>query len=341
MQTCGHCASSILLPLRWTSCSLPSTIRPMTRSSSPLWIFVKLVLVVAIVLFLAWIALLTYGKVAFAEALSLRTTITRNPGLADGLVPQGLTWHQPGKVFLTAGYMADGSPSRIYWIDPATEESGFYPLTSGGQPFYGHTGGLQFAGGFLYLADDGSGLYRFSGQLPASGSSMEIGQPIQLHCNASFVHASGGYIYVGEFNNDREYACTNNFSYNNTYHSAIIAKYRPGSFGNPVAVYSIPNEIQGMVILTDGTLVLSQSYGLSPSRFHLYPPAGQLKTGRTMHGTEVIFLGEPERTVEAPPMSEDLDLYQGQLVYLTEAASKKYRFGNLYLDRKIYSLRFD
>lgn len=314
---------------------------PMSRSSSPLWIFVKIALAAALVLFLSWIALLTYGKLAFAEVLSLRTAITRNPGLADGLVPQGLTWHQQAAVFLTAGYMADGSPSRIYRIDPATGESGFHPLTSEGQPFYGHTGGLQFAGGFLYLADDGTGLYRFSGQLPAPGSPIEIGQPIQLHCNASFVHASGGYIYVGEFNNDREYARTNNFSYDDTYHSAIIAKYRPGNFSNPVAVYSIPNEIQGMVILTDGTLVLSQSYGLSPSRFHLYPPARQLKTGRTMHGTEVIFLGEPERTLEAPPMCEDLDLYQGQLVYLTEAASKKYRFGNLYLDREIYTLRFD
>lgn len=313
----------------------------MRTSSSPLKIIVSIILIVAFILFLAWIALLTYGKLAYDDTFSRRTTITSNPGLKDGLVPQGLTWHQENKVFLTTGYMADGSPSRIYQIDPDTGAVQFHPLTSGGQPFYGHTGGLQYAAGSLYLADDGSGLYRFSGQLPASGSSMEIGQPIQLHCNASFVHASGGYIYVGEFNNDREYACTNNFSYNNTYHSAIIAKYRPGSFGNPVAVYSIPNEIQGMVILTDGTLVLSQSYGLSPSRFHLYPPAGQLKTGRTMHGTEVIFLGEPERTVEAPPMSEDLDLYQGQLVYLTEAASKKYRFGNLYLDRKIYSLRFD
>ncbi|MBQ4332147.1 MAG: hypothetical protein IJC31_09940 [Spirochaetaceae bacterium] len=311
----------------------------MRTSSSPLKIIVSIILIVAFILFLAWIALLTYGKLAYDDTFSRRTTITSNPGLKDGLVPQGLTWHQENKVFLTTGYMADGSPSRIYQIDPDTGAVQFHPLTSGGQPFYGHTGGLQYAAGSLYLADDGSGLYKFSGRLPAPGEPIEIGTPIQVHNNTAFVFASGGFVYTGEFNNDKEYVTHNPFSYNDTYHSAIVTKYRSSNLAIPELIYSIGNEIQGFAILTDGTIVLSQSYGLAPSRFLIYEPAQQTMTGRTMHGAEVCFLGEPTRIIQAPPMSEDLDVRNGTLVYMTESASKKYLFGNLYFDWNIYELK--
>ena len=58
-----------------------------------------------------------------------------------------------------------------------------------------------------------------------------------------------------------------------------------------------------------------------------------------MHGAEVCFLGEPTRIIQAPPMSEDLDVRNGTLVYMTESASKKYLFGNLYFDWNIYELK--
>lgn len=309
--------------------------------TSPIKIICKVILILVLLLFLAWIALLTYGKLTYADTFSRRTTIASNPGLKDGLVPQGLTWHQEEKCFLTTGYMADGSPSRIYRLDPDTGATQFHPLTSGGQPFYGHTGGLQYAGGFLYLADDGTGLYKFPALLPAPGEPLEIGNPIQVHNNTAFVFAAGGFIYTGEFNNDKEYVTRNDFAHEGTYHSAIVTKYRSNNLAIPELVYSIGNEIQGFAILTDGTIVLSQSYGLAPSRFLIYEPAQQIMTGRVMHGAEVCFLGEPTRIISAPPMSEDLDVRNGTLVYMTEAACKKYIFGNLYFDWKIYSLQID
>lgn len=313
----------------------------MKTSFNFLKIFFVIIFALILTLFLGWIALLTYGKVTYTDTFDRRTTLTKNPGLQDGLVPQGLTWHQEEKLFLTAGYMADGSPSRIYAIAPETETTRYYQLTSNGQPFYGHTGGLQYAGGFLYLADDGTGLYKFSGKLPANGESIEIGKPISVPNNTAFVFAAGGFIYTGEFNNDKEYQCHNDFSYNGTYHSAIVTKYRSNNLAMPELVYSIGNEIQGFAILTDGTIVLSQSYGLAPSRFLIYEPAQQIMTGRIMHGVEVCFLGEPTRVIQAPPMSEDLDVRNGTLVYMTESACKKYIFGNLYFDWNIYALKVD
>ena len=304
----------------------------------PLKIIFTIALVLVLILPLSWIGLLVYGRITYTDTFSRRTTIASNPGLQDGLVPQGLTWHQENRVFLTTGYMADGSPSRIYQVDPDTGAVQFHPLTSGGQPFYGHTGGLQYAGGFLYLADDGTGLYKFSAQLPAPGEPIEIGSPIVLPHNTAFVFATDGYIYSGEFNNDKEYVTHNNFSYNGTNHSAIVTKYRSSNLTLPELVYSISNETQGFAILPDGTIVLSQSYGLAPSRFLIYEPAQQIMTGHTMHEAEVCFLGEPTRIIQAPPMSEDLDVRNGTLVYMTEAACKKYIFGNLYFDWKIYAL---
>lgn len=307
----------------------------------PLKIIFTILLVLVLILTLSWIGLLVYGSITYSDTFNRRTIITKNPGLQDGLVPQGLTWHQEEEAFLTAGYMADGSPSRIYLIQPETKETRFYQLTSGGEPFYGHTGGLQYADGYLYLADDGTGLYKFSAQLPSPGETIEIGNPIILPHNTAFVFATDGYIYSGEFNNDKEYQGHNNFSYNGTNHSAIVAKYHHHNLTVPELVYSISNETQGFAILPDGTIVLSQSYGLAPSRFLIYEPEQQIMTGHTMHGAEVCFLGEPARIIKAPPMSEDLDVRNGTLVYMTEAACKKYIFGNLYFDWKIYSLQID
>lgn len=304
----------------------------------PLKIIFTIVLVLVLTLTLSWVGLLVYGKITYADTFAQRTIITKNPGLQDGLVPQGLTWHQEDKAFLTVGYMADGSPSRIYLIQPETKETRFYQLTSGGKPFYGHTGGLQYSNGNLYLADDGTGLYKFSAQLPAAGATIEIGNPIVLPHNSAFVFASGDSIYSGEFNNDKQYQCSNSFTYNGTTHSAIVAKYSSHNLTTPELVYSISNETQGFAILPDGTIVLSQSYGLSPSRFLVYEPKQQIMTGHTMHGAQVCFLGEPTRIIQAPPMSEDLDVHNGILVYMTESASKKYLFGNLYFDWNIYAL---
>lgn len=304
--------------------------------------FSKVFAVVAVVLLAvaaaAWLGILLYGRIVFADVFPLRTRLARNPGLGDGLVPQGLAWNASDGSFYTCGYMADGSPSRIYRVDPETGSVRFARLSSNGKPFHGHTGGLQCDGGFMYLADEGSGLYFFGADFPGQDEALEIGEAIPVNNNSSFVFASGGFVYVGEFNDGEKYVCRNDFSYGGTTHKAIVSKYRAGDFSTPVAVYSIGDQIQGFAVLGDGTIVLSRSYGLSPSRFLVYDGASQVATGRTMHGADVVFLGEPSRVISAPPMSEDLDVRDGKVVYMTESASRKYLFGNLYFDRHIYAL---
>ena len=65
----------------------------------PLKIIFTIVLVLVLTLTLSWVGLLVYGKITYADTFAQRTIITKNPGLQDGLVPQGLTWHQEEKAF--------------------------------------------------------------------------------------------------------------------------------------------------------------------------------------------------------------------------------------------------
>ncbi|MBO5137541.1 MAG: hypothetical protein J6B81_03470 [Spirochaetaceae bacterium] len=290
-----------------------------------------------IVFITIWCSVIVFGLIKYNNGFAIRTKITKNPGLNDGFVPQGLTWNYDNKCFYTTGYMKDGSASRIYKINPETNEEVFYVLKSNGQDFYGHTGGLQYTDGYFYLANEGVGLFFFPAD-SAVDKTIEIGEPIQVNNHSSFVFTKEDFAYVGEFNDSEKYICTNDFSYNGVNHKAIVSKYKKDDFSEPVAIYSVGNHIQGFAILQDGTIILSKSYRLNPSEFLVYKPDQQIMTGKYMQEVEVCFLGEPSEVLSLPPMSEDLDVYNNKLIYMSESASKKYIYGNLYFDRFIYSI---
>ena len=59
-----------------------------------------------------------------------------------------------------------------------------------------------------------------------------------------------------------------------------------------------------------------------------------------MQGAPVYFLDRNDVTedIVAPPMSEDLDLVDGKIIYLSECACDKYVLGKLFFDYHIYGL---
>ena len=281
----------------------------------------------------------------YKDYYEVSTKVGKIAGLNHGFVPQGLTYYDNynngSGGFISAGYMADNSASRIYAVDDKTGEKTYFTMTSNNEPFFGHTGGLQYENGWFYLANESDGLYKFKSSLldqADSRGSIEIGSPIHMNNHTSFVFSDFNYLYVGEFNNDGKYSCTNSITYNGIKHNAIVCKYDIEGLSAPMAVYSIPNEIQGFCIKEDGTIILSRSYSVTSSNFFIYKPEDIIATGQEYDGAPVYFLGEPSLNITAPAMSEDLDLYNGKIITHFESACNKYYFGKFFFANYIVGL---
>ena len=153
--------------------------------------------------------------------------------------------------------------------------------------------------------------------------------------NPSFVFGNDNYLYIGEFHKEIEYECSNKIEFNGKTNYAIVEKYDTDDFSKPVTVYSIPNQIQGFCIKDDGTIILSSSWGLNSSKFYIYEPKDIFQTEQEYNGCELFFLDKPSRTITAPAMSEDLDIFvskdgKEKVTTMFESSSNKYFFGKLF-----------
>ena len=314
--------------------------------SKPLIILFKFFCVlVGFVLALVLLVLLGLNLFKFGyynEYFSLLSKEAKNPGLSENFVPQGIT--HCDNLFVTVGYMADDTNSRIYTVDYITGEVKHFPLISDGRSFVGHTGGIQYSNGYFYLANEGNSLYKFTAAsvYQKNGTKIEIGLPIKLNSNTSFVFGKENFLYVGEFHKNPEYPCTNEISYNGQTHYAIVEKYDISDLSKPLAVYSIPELVQGFCVKSDGTIVLSTSWSVNSSKFYIYEPEKIVKTGTSYNGADLYFLTEPSKTVKAPAMSEDLDIISIQnhekVITMFESACNKYVFGKFFFANYIASL---
>lgn len=314
--------------------------------SKPLIILFKFFCVlVGFVLALVLLVLLGLNLFKFGyynEYFSLLSKESKNPGLSENFVPQGIT--HCDNLFVTVGYMADDTNSRIYTVDYITGEVKHFPLISDGRSFVGHTGGIQYSNGYFYLANEGNSLYKFTAAsvYQKNGTKIEIGLPIKLNSNTSFVYGKENFLYVGEFHKNPEYPCTNEISYNGQTHYAIVEKYDISDLSKPLAVYSIPELVQGFCVKSDGTIVLSTSWSVNSSKFYIYEPEKIIKTGTSYNGADLYFLTEPSKTVKAPAMSEDLDIITIQnhekVITMFESACNKYVFGKFFFANYIASL---
>lgn len=313
----------------------------------PLIIFFKIFgIIISFVLILAFVVLLSLNLFKFAiykDYFSVLSKEGSNPGLKDGYVPQGITFCD--NIFVTAGYMSDDSNSRIYTVDKDSGEICYFPLISEGEKFTGHTGGIQYLNGYFYLANEGNSLYKFTAAsvYQKSGSKIEIGVPIKLNSNTSFVYGKDNFLYVGEFHKEDAYPCENIIEFNGETHYAIVEKYDPADFSKPVAVYSIPGLVQGFCVKNDGSIVVSTSWSVTSSKFYIYEPQNIVKTGQKYKGADVFFLTEPSQTINAPAMSEDLDIIKTKegkekIITMFESACNKYIFGKLFFANYIAGL---
>lgn len=256
------------------------------------------------------------------------------PGLNDGFVPQGITVSEKNNAVLLSGYMTKGN-SRIYIVKD-DKYSHFIEL-----PLDGHCAGLAVSGNKLFLGDKNN-IYILNLDDVLGDRSVSFENMITITFNASYAYCDDTYLYVGEFNNDKEYVTNHKFETDEGTYSAIIAKYDLATFETaptPIMYYSVRNLVQGAVILED-KVILSTSWGVNSSNYYIYNPSENTNTG-TLDGIEVKFLDTPEYKISGPAMSEGLDYSNGYLYCVSESASSRYIFGKLFNADYIIMLKID
>lgn len=278
----------------------------------------------------------------FSEYYSLEEDVCLNPGLNQGLVPQGIAVSEDEDLILTCGYMVDGSASRIY-ITNTKNKTSYVKLYKNEKEFDGHVGGIALEGDNVYIAN-GTTIYKLSlTELLAAKGYIDIGSGsstkfADFKHNASFAYAHGDYLYIGEFHDGDKYVTDNKIEMNGITNSSICSVFHKDDLTKPVKIYSLPNKVQGFCITDEGTIVLSTSYGLTNSKYYIYETSDIKEHSEDYFGIPVYFLGEPTNLVSGPAMAEDLSYADGKVYCLTESACDKYIFGKFFFANSIYML---
>ena len=133
----------------------------------------------------------------------------------------------------------------------------------------------------------------------------------------------------------------------------------------PVAIISAREMIQGICMTPEGQLVISSSWGLATSNLYFYNMSdftcvedynykgtiayGDLedvnaeKTYEEFNFTVPCYIidsHDPEKTVVAPPMSEELVCRDGMIIVFCESACNKYMFGKLTTGFNTYGYKY-
>lgn len=279
------------------------------------------------------------------------------PGLAEGFMPQGAAEYD-GTTYIS-GYMADGSPSRIYAVDEYGEAIGYVTVKNDGGLYNGHACGIATNGNRMWLVSDGT-VYVLQHKdvktQSAVNGTVEVSGTWNAHCNADFCYYDGTYFYVGEFYRKGNYETEESHRFETPAkdkNTALILRYSSTTgYENyqpsavyPSRAYSITGEIQGMAMNEKGDrIILSQSYALKNSHLLVYSfstsdtkyESNKLKINGTYVRMYYLDSANLVNDYEIPCMSEGLYSKGDRIYVLFESAGKKYapwvreRLDNIY-----------
>lgn len=238
------------------------------------------------------------------------------PGLSSDMVPQGMC--EVGNYILISAYDSTKSKnSCIHVIDKQTGKQVKTLYIKGSKT---HVGGLTYDGNYVWLANSGG---KNVGRIKASnitGSNVKDGATISFEffstkdlkgnkITASFATYYQNTLWVGQFNETGD---------------SYVYGYSVGK--SPLTVkYSvkIPKKIQGMAFLSDGRVVLSQSYGRNnDSKILVYNKPSYSSKNGVQHAT----LSNAAKTIKAPPMTENIHVGSDGLVYVLFESGAKYYY---------------
>lgn len=274
------------------------------------------------------------------------------PGLSDGFVAQGLEYDDANGIFLVDGYQKDKSASPIYFVknNAKKPEKKINMLLTDGSAYTGHAGGIAASGDYVYVADGGKHrllVYDYkelqaaqdNDSVKAIGYFMtEVSE--NDYVGPAFVTISGDRMIVGEFYRDVDYPTPDSHKFTTKagdFEQALAVEYcldAAAEFGisaEPVKVYTLPDQAQGMCI-NDGNLYVSTSWGTSKSHVLAYSE-GKVQEQGTVNllGRELPLYSLDSASLffdgKMAPMSEEIVILDGKMYTMCESASNKYIFG--------------
>ena len=274
----------------------------------------------------------TAAKVAFTDFRTLvneqktnipipgiKKTVFANGESSEDMVPQGIC--VAGKYVLVTAYDHEGKFNSVLYIISIENRNNPELMSTMVLPDKNHVGGVTFDGEYVWLAKSTSkklSAIKFETIENAANSANDCYVLKQYYKNvdcdttASFVTYYGGLIWVGLFDSANEGTL---YGYNlvkNGEAFSLSQKY----------VLPVPRQTQGAAFTErDGKLYLmtSSSYGaFIPSKLCLF---------EVILGSDVMKVTQVKQ-FEFPPMTEEIEFYNGSLFVMFESAAKEYSTGD-------------
>lgn len=306
------------------------------------------IVALAMVVVLAFVA---YMRIAYAPFYGRATASFDTPGIGSGFIPQDLDYLEGHDQWLFSGYVADG-PSPIWKRGADGAVARLQVVNPDGSAYDGHGGGITSAYGNVYLTTDDGYLVLSADEVAeaSEGDFVQARLKVDVGLDPAFLNVQDDVLYTGVFYLAGPYDTPEEMHLigpDGTENHAVMYAYphddaqESGFASVPKAVYSIPDKVQGVAKAPDGLLVFSTSWGLSPSVLYAYdadelPRAGAYAVAGA--DVDLYFCGREAlaSTIEAPPMMEGIDQFDGRLFLSNESASNKYVFGKLYGAGAVY-----
>ena len=233
------------------------------------------------------------------------------PGLAEGMIPQGMCYCGEDKRTYIASYSKADIPSVITILDEdgtLTAEATLY--NADGSRFSSHVGGLAISKDTLFLSApaDSDGNYQVAmipmKELEGDGArDVKIQKMFRVPVSPSFMNFSDGCLWIGNFYHPKgNYDLSKDMNYTtqaeNAEYGCYILGYDlskksadrfeqngPDGYPVPDMIMAAPDRIQGITSLSNGQMLLSQSYGRkSESRLMAFDTSS---THATLHDFQV------------------------------------------------------
>ncbi|MGY6210407.1 lamin tail domain-containing protein [Cytobacillus firmus] len=291
-------------------------------------------------------------------------------GLAEGLVPQGLSYYKKKDWLLTISYVDDGiRPGTITVTDRTSGKlvKSVVLYNTDGTPYTGHAGGITISRDHGWVVSEN---YLFSFKLSdlakaENNGEIQFTKQIPLPVEAAYTVYDEGILWVGEFyeasayptdpshhieNRDGEmhYAWMIGFDLERS-NDMLSEEHWNGSLDHalPDFVLSTTGKVQGAIIqkAARNGIILSTSYGRANDSVlyrYEYPLKEDPHSYVTVEGKEVPlwFLdghtAKPRQSIEAIPMPEGIVEVQKELYVVFESGADKYRYTTTYpMDRML------
>ena len=313
--------------------------------------------IVAGVLVLALVVINIYVRVAYHTYYSEAQREFNIPGIHDGFVCQDLDYYDEGSCWLFSGYDAGGGASPLYRRDADGRVARFYAKLPDGTIYDDHGSAITTTDRYAFLAcEDGCLIFDATDLATVSAGGMVSAiSSVDLEITPAFMNVENDTLYAGTFHLIPSYPAPDAhhlIAPSGNENAGVIFAYpadvnAPYGFATQAAyVYSIPDAVQGMAILPDGSIMLSSSYGLTSSHLRVYDTqTAQRGDAFLVDGREVplYFLdtGNLVSDLVAPPRSEGIETHDGRIWISEESAGNKYLFGKLYGAGSVYSIPAD